>query len=649
MIKNLSIKNKLIFLITPLLIFIATVGWIGMKSMKEANDALSTIYHDRVECLGQLTAVRDAYSIKITRATRKLVLKQANYEETLTSLDEGRKIIDTEWQAYLSTYLVPEEAAIADKVKEAMKSGDAKLMVLHDLIKAKDAAKISKFSEKELTDATDPIIKEIAALSNLQIRVAKETFDTHVIVSERDRNIMIAMIVIAILLSSYLAYKVIIMITQPLARANDAIKKMANGDLNVQIDADQSRDEIGEMIRSTAAIATTLKNVDKDLRDQITAAKEGILSNRADAKRHPGGFAEIVGGVNELMETLTAPMHEIASVMAKLASGDIRGRITGAYSGELSALKGNVNRSLDALVSLLDSISAFSLTIAKGDLTYKVEGNFQGEFAAIKQNLNTAIDQLSNVLGKVVDTTQQVTAAANQTSAASKGVMEHTHSQTVSLADVSNAIEQTVAAISEIVTSTEKGSALAQEAAVAAESGESTLLSLTESVHSIAEKNKRISQISELIAEIADKTYVLALNAGLEALRAGNDGSGFGLIANKITALAEEAANATRSIKSLIDEATESVEQGVHGADVAKASIHQIVNLSRQNGMTVQSIATSVEQQNAMMQMLKERVLDLKQLGHVTSEAADEISVTMKSLVSIAENLKKETDRIRTA
>ena len=94
---------------------------------------------------------------------------------------------------------------------------------------------------------------------------------------------------------------------------------------------------------------------------------------------------------------------------------------------------------------------------------------------------------------------------------------------------------------------------------------------------------------------------------------------------------------------------TESVEQGVHGADVAKASIHQIVNLSRQNGMTVQSIATSVEQQNAMMQMLKERVLDLKQLGHVTSEAADEISVTMKSLVSIAENLKKETDRIRTA
>ena len=649
MLKNFKIRNKLIVLILPLLLFIGLVGWIGMQSMREANDSLATIYNDRVVCLGQLSAVRDGYAIKMSGAARKLAAKQISAEEALKSFEEGREMIDTQWKAYLSTYLVPEEAAIADQVKEKMRTGEPKLAVLHDLLKAKEEAKVAKFTETELADATDPIIKELSSLSDLQIRVSKKVFDDHVIMANKDRITMIAIIVVAFALSIFLAYKIIIMITKPLARANDAIKKMSEGDLNVEIIDDKSQDEIGDIIRATAGIANTLKNVDKDLRDQINAAREGILSNRADPRKHPGGFAEIVSGVNELLETLTAPMHEIASVMAKLASGDIRGRVTGSYAGELNALKSNVNRSLDALVSLLDSISTFSLTIAKGDLTYQIEGNFQGEFAAIKQNLNTAIDQLSNVLGKVVDTTLQVTAAANQTSAASSGVIEHTHSQTTNLADVSNAIEQTVAAISEIVTSTEKGSALAQEAAVAAESGESALLSLTDTVNSIAEKNKRISQISELIAEIADKTYVLALNAGLEAVRAGNDGSGFSLIATKITTLAEEAAEATRSIKSLIDEATQSVEQGVVGADVAKSSVHQIVNLSRQNGLTVQSIATSVEQQNAMMQMLKERVLNLKQLGQVTSEAADEISVTMKSLVGVAENLKKETDRIRTA
>ena len=649
MIKNLSIKYKLVTLITPLLIFIGVVGWVGMKSMKNANDALSTIYHDRVECLDQIMKIRDGFSIQIMGMTRKLVNKTATYEETLKSFEKGKDQIDEQWKIYLSTYLVPEEAAIADRLKQKMKDSANRLNSLHEYIKDKDYARISKFSERELSETIDPIVVDLSELAELQVRVSQEVFDEHVAVAEGDKKFIISMIILAYALSILLAYKIIVMITEPLAVANEAINKMADGNLNVEIVDNGSKDEIGEIIRSTSAISKTLKNVDRDLREQIDAVREGSLSTRSDAKQHPGGFADIVSGVNNLMDTLTAPMNEIATVMAKLASGDIRGRITGEYAGELRALKGNVNRSLDALVALLDAIGVFSSNLAKGDLTYKVDGNFQGEFAAIKQNLNTAVDQMGGVLRNVIDTTQQVTVSANQTSAASKGVLEHTHNQTINLSEVTSAIEQTVAAITEIMKSTEHGSALAQNAAVAAENGETTLFSLSETVHSIADRNKRISQISELIGDIADKTYVLALNAGLEAVRAGNEGTGFGLIATKITTLAEEVAGATRSIKALIGEATESVEAGVQGANEAKLSIHQIVELSRQNGVTVQGIATSVEQQNAMMHTLKERVLDLKLIGQTTAHAAEEISQTMHGLVQISQDLKKETDRIKIA
>jgi len=649
MIKNLSIKYKMITLIAPLLIFIGLVGWIGMKSMKNANDALSTIYHDRVECLDQIMKIRDGFSIQIMGMTRKLVNKTVTYDEALKSFEKGQESIDEQWKTYLSTYLVPEEAAIADRLKQKMKDSANRLNSLHHYIKDKDYSKISKFSERELAETIDPIIVDLSELAELQVRVSQETFNEHVSVAEGDKKFIITMIILAYVVSILLAYKIILMITEPLSAANMAITKMAGGNLNVEIVDNGSKDEIGEIIRSTGAIAKTLKNVDRDLREQIDSVREGSLSTRADAKQHPGSFADIVSGVNDLMDTLTAPMNEIASVMAKLASGDIRGRITGEYAGELRALKGNVNRSLDALVALLDAIGIFSSNLAKGDLTYKVDGNFQGEFAAIKQNLNTAVDQMGGVLRNVIETTQQVTVSANQTSAASKGVLEHTHNQTVNLSEVTSAIEQTVAAITEIMKSTEQGSALAQNAAVAAENGETTLFSLSETVHSIADRNKRISQISELIGDIADKTYVLALNAGLEAVRAGNEGTGFGLIATKITTLAEEVADATRSIKALIGEATESVEAGVQGANEAKLSIHQIVELSRQNGVTVQGIATSVEQQNAMMHTLKERVLDLKVIGQTTANAAEEISQTMHGLVHISQDLKKETDRIKIA
>ena len=650
MIKNLSIKNKLILLVTPLLFFICLIGWDGMKTTNEGEKALTTIYIDRVECLGQLLDVRDGYSIYIMGATRKLVAKSIGYDEALKSFDEGQALIEKEWKAYLSTYLVPEEAAKADQVKEKMRAADASLKALRQNIKEKNSAAIAKFAERGLAEAIDPIVFQLSDLSELQVRVAKEVYEEHLVTSAMSKKFMIAMILLAIGISAYLAYKIILMITKPLNEANLAIEKMASGNLDIQIDQeDASRDEIGQIIRSTAAITKTLQNVEKDLREQINAAKEGSLSVRADAKQHPGAFSGLVSGVNELMENLTAPMNEIANVMAKLASGDIRGRITGDYAGELKALKANVNRSLDALVSLLDSISNFATTISKGDLTYKIEGNFQGEFAAIKQNLNTAVDQLSGVLNNVIETTEKVTISATQTSAASKDVSEHAHNQTINLVEISAAIEQTVSAISEIVRSTERGAALAQNAANAAENGETTLASLSATVNGISEKNKQINQISELIGDIAEKTYVLALNAGLEALRAGNEGAGFGLIANKITALAEEVAEATRSIKSLISEATDTVEQGVQDAGSAKTAIHQIVDLSHQNGSTVQSIATSVEQQNSMMKTLKDKVLELKLIGQSTAAAAEEISVTMQALVGTAQSLKKETDRIKTS
>ena len=101
MLKNFKIRNKLIVLILPLLLFIGLVGWIGMQSMREANDSLATIYNDRVVCLAQLSAVRDAYAIKMSGAARKLAAKQISAEEALKSFEEGREMIDKIGRAHV--------------------------------------------------------------------------------------------------------------------------------------------------------------------------------------------------------------------------------------------------------------------------------------------------------------------------------------------------------------------------------------------------------------------------------------------------------------------------------------------------------------------------------------------------------------------
>jgi methyl-accepting chemotaxis protein len=466
---------------------------------------------------------------------------------------------------------------------------------------------------------------------------------------EASRRQIIGLIIASVLLGLLASWWVIRSITRPIAQVCDAISRMAVGDLSVSVVDTGYRDEPGQMLRATAEIAQTLRAVSHDLGELIEAARAGTLSVRADPARHKGEFSKLISGANALLGTLAEPLHEVASVMAKLAAGDVRGRMTGEYAGELRALKGNVNRSLDVLVSMLDSISAYASALAEGNLAHSIDGSFQGEFAAMKLNLNKAVTQLRSVLVEVRQATVQVSVSAGETTAAAVEVSRHASGQMTTLVDISGAIEQTASAIGEIASHADRARLLARQAVESAQGGQTTLSALGEAVNGIAEKNTRITQISELIASIADKTYVLALNAGLEAARAGEHGGGFGLIAHKISALAEDVAGATREIRALVQEATAAVGSGVSTASEARSSMGQIVHMSQQSGETIQSIAASIEEQSAMMQLLKDRVVRLQTVAQTTASASEEISATMQSLTGMARHLQAETDRIRTA
>ena len=649
MFKNLKIGAKLIVLVSLLSAFLVVVGLIGLKGMAAGDAALDTVYNDRVVPLRDLKVIADMYAVNIVDTVHKARNGGLTYAQAVKNIDTANTTIKTKWHDYLATYLVDEEKALVKEIEPLMAVADRETARVHALLEAGKADQIAEFAAKSLYPAIDPVSDRFSALLEVQLTVAKQVYDKNQALYDLSHKRMIALIIGALLTGLTIGYSVIRSITRPLSTACGLIERMAKGDLDIEIIDDGARDETGQMMRATAEIARTLKAVSKDLRDMIDAARVGALSVRADAGQHSGEFAHLVQGTNDLVETLTAPLFEVAGVMAKLASGDVRGRMTGAYEGDLRALKGNVNRSLEALVTLLDEISVFATALAAGDLTRSIEGSYQGDFAAIKVNLNKAVEQLNGVLRSVGGSTDDVANSANETTAAAVDVSRQAASQMATLAEVSSAIEQTVAAIAEIARSAERGSVLGRSAATSAEDGRAKLTRLTDAVDSIAIKNTRISQISDLIASIADKTYVLALNAGLEAVRAGEHGRGFGLIAHKITTLAEEVAGATRDIRGLVDEATESVKSGVAAAGEARTSIDKIVDTSQESGRTVETIAAAIDEQNAMAQLLKERVLHLHMVGQTTAGAAEEISATMASLTAMAKDLKRETDRIRTA
>lgn len=648
MLKNLKIGHKLALLLLLLCSGIVFVGFLGLHGMKTGDDALDTMYADRVVPLRDLKVIADMYAVNMVDMIHKARNGNVTPAAAIEAIDTAKDTIHQKWQAYLATYLVPEERALVARAEPLMAEADRAANLARAILTAGRPGELDEFVVHALYPAVEPVSDALASLIDLQLTVAKKTYDASEILYDETREQTIALIVGALLLGLVAGVLIIRSITVPLTHLSGLIGRMARGDLAIAVADDGRKDEVGEMARATAAIATTLNAVAKDLRDLIDSARSGTLSVRVDSTQHAGEFAALTRGANELVEVLTAPLFEVAAVMGKLASGDVRGRMTGGYEGDLRALKGNVNRSIDALAALLDEISAFAGALAQGDVTASIAGSYQGEFAAIRNNLNAAVAQLNGVLREVDDSTRHVATSASETTAAAIDVSRQAAGQMATLADVSSAIEQTAAAIAEIARSAERGSALAGSAATLAEEGHRTLTVLNGAVDGIAERAAHIERISGLIAGIADKTYVLALNAGLEAVRAGDSGRGFGLIAAKISALAEEVTGATQDIGTLVRETTAGVQSGVKAAGETSQAMSRIVDASRDSGATAQSIAAAIDEQNAMIRLLKERVEQLTMAGQTTAGAAEEISATMSALAALAQRLQAETARIRT-
>ena len=647
MLKNIKIGHRLLILVTLLSLAAAAIGLVGLRGMAATDASLDTVFNDRVIPLRDLKIIADMYAVNIVDTIHKTRNGALSYADAINNIDHASELIHKKWADYLATYLVDEERRLVKQLEPLMVTADHEVARVRAILKAGDANKLTEFTITSLYPAIDPVSEKFSDLISVQIDVSKEEYEISQVRYDHYFKYMIALLTASLVLGVGFSFAIIRSITSPVHYISAAIERLANGDLAVDLHNDGRRDEIGQMMRAAALIVSTLKDVAGDLGEMIDAARSGALSTRTDPTRQSGEFSVLLQGVNDLLEAITAPLFEVATVMAKLASGDVRGRISGAYEGDLRALKGNVNRSLDGLVSLLEEISAFAGAMASGDITRSIDGSYQGDFATIKVNLNKAAAQLRSVLAAVATSTQHVANSAAETTAAAIDVSRQAASQMVTLTEVSSAIEQTAAAVGEIARSAERASTLAGEAAAAAEVGQIKLTHLSGAVESIQKGNARIGQISGLISTIADKTYVLALNAGLEAARAGDHGRGFGLIAHQITKLSEDVAQATRDIRILIDEATNNVQIGVATTQAAGVAMTQIVGAARESGVTVQAIAAAIDQQNAMTQLLKERVTHLRMVGHNTAGAAEEISATMTSLTEMAQHLRTEAACIK--
>ena len=349
-------------------------------------------------------------------------------------------------------------------------------------------------------------------------------------------------------------------------------------------------------------------------------------------------FAATVGWL--LARSLVKPIHGLRTVLNQLsASNDFSLRVDVTARDEVGDMAEAINSVLGDVEDAVVQLTTVTDAVGRGDLTAKMQGDFKGDLAKISTGLDDALDSLSSAMSTAHAVSCEVGGMANELTKASTELATGAHDQSAAAHQSLAAMEQTSSMASINADHANEATGLATSAALAADGGQQQMGGLSEAMRRIESSSKSIVKVTKVIEEIAFQTNLLAINAAVEAARAGRHGRGFAVVAQEVQNLAARSATAAKETETLVQEAGEAVEDGVTSAEATSVALEQIV----QNVRCVESLMTEIAQASAQQATGVNQVREA--MSHV-NRCAEKALTQSGSLQSSASSLLAGTSRL---